>query len=206
MAEPTFSSGWARSLAGSPDEFRPPRPLRASVLPLAPMPLAVALWLWGVVPVLAALVMLAALSLAALVRACAGAYELHRLRRLGDALLRASPSLPPASGLAAWRSAKLTGAQSRRQLGGWVHQLKREVRACTGPGASPQQNTALEESDAVLRRLEYRLNDAARPLSPLGMLELRALVSGDLSPLYYPKRADDLTAELSRALAALEPA
>lgn len=38
------------------------------------------------------------------------------------------------------------------------------------------------------------------------MLELRALVSGELSPLYFPDRADDLPTELGRALSALEPA
>lgn len=154
MAEPAVSPDWARLVAGSPNEFGPPRPLRASVLHLAPAPVAVALWLSGVVPLLAALVMLAVLSLLSLLRACVGGYELHRCRRLGDALLRAFPHVPPASGLAAWRSAELTSARSRRQLRGWVHQLRREVRACTSLGASPQENAALEESDAVLHCLE----------------------------------------------------
>jgi hypothetical protein len=160
----------------------------------------------GVLPAPAALGFGVSLVLLALVQGSLGAYDLRRSRRLGDALLRAYPGLPPVSGLAAWRSAELTSARNRRQLTRLVRQLRRETEACTRSGAPPVDSAVLDQSLVLLRRLESRLGTLFEPVSPLGMLDLHALATDDVSPLYYPERAGALPAALAERLAALEPA
>jgi hypothetical protein len=191
--------------AGLRWEFKPPRPLLTAALLPAAVAAVTALWLVDLLPVLAALVIGAVLSPLVLLRACLSCYELHRCRRLGDALLRAYPQRPPVSSLAAWRSTELTSVRSRRRLTGFVGQLRREIDACTGSNAPPEES-ALAQSSNLLRRLEDRLTDATQPVSSLGMLELRALVSDEFSPLYFPERAGDLPTALAQALTTLEHA
>ena len=83
----------------SPPQFRPLLPLRLAAFLLAPVPLLMALWVSGVTLAFLAVSLSGSLVLLALVRAGLGAYDLRRSRRLGDALLRAYPCLPPADGL-----------------------------------------------------------------------------------------------------------
>jgi hypothetical protein len=87
-----------------------------------------------------------------------------------------------------------------------VRLLRRETEACTRSGAPPVDSAALDESLVLLRRLECRLELLSKPVSPLGMLDLQALATDDISPLYFPKRAGALPAASAQALAALEPA
>lgn len=184
--------------------FESPRPLRQLALFLAPVPAIVALWALGALSAEVALGLAAFQIFIAVLQCSLGVYELHRSRRLADAELRAHPARPPVSALAAWRSAELTSERSRRRLARHLRGLRRETDACL-----PSQElhlSVLEESVALLRRLEARLGQLSKPVSPLGMLDLRALVMGDVSPLYFPERADAFAAALSRALAGLEPA
>lgn len=190
---------------GSNEGFQPSRPLRAAAFVLAPLPLPVTLWASGVLAAPAALGFGISLVLLALVQGGLGIYDLHRSRRLGDGLLRAYPGLPPVSGLAAWRSAELTSARSRRRLRRRVRQLRCETEACTRSGAPPIDSAVVGESLALLRELESRLELLAEPVSPFGMLELQALVRDELSPLYFPERAGALPAALAQALTSLEP-
>ena len=185
-------------------DFQPPRPLRAIALVLAPLPALVALWAAGVLPAPVALGLGAFQLFFALVQGGLGTYELHRDRRLGDALLRAHPGVAPVSGLAAWRSAELTSARNRRRLTRLVRRLRRETEACLPTHDSPV--AVLDESVDLLRQLEYRLALLSEPVSAIGMLELHTLAEHDHSPLYVPERARALPGALSRALAALEPA
>ena len=185
------------------EDFRPPRPLRTAALMLAPLPLPLALWLSGALPAAAALGACVSFVLLALVQGGLGAYDLHRSRGLGDALLRAYPGRPPVSELAAWRAAELTSARKRRELRRLVRRLRRETEACSPPGVWP---AALAETLRLLRRLESRLDRLTEPVSPLGMLDVHLLATDDLSPLYFPERTGALPAALSRALAALDPA
>jgi hypothetical protein len=191
--------------AGLRTEFKPPRPFATAALLPAAVAATSALWLLDLLPGLAALVIGGVLAPLVLLRAGFSDYELHRCRRLGEALLRAYPELPPVSGLAAWRSTELTSVRSRRRLTGFVRQLRREIDACTGSRAPPEEST-LAQSSKLLRRLEDRLKNTTQPVSPLGMLELRALVSDEFSPLYFPERAGDLPTALARALTSLEHA
>jgi hypothetical protein len=191
---------------GSREHFQPPHPLRAAALMLAPVALLVGLWVWGVLPAPVALGFSVLPVFLALLEAAVGAYELRRSRRLGDALLRAYPGLPPVSSLAAWRSAELTSPRKRRQLAGHVRQMTRETEACTRPGAPPVDGAVLDESLVILRRLECRLETLSEPVAPLGMLDLHSLVTADSSPLYFSERAGALPAALAQAFAALEPA
>ena len=47
----------------------------------------------------------------------------------------------------------------------------------------------LDESMALLQRLEDRLEAVSELVSALGMLEVHTVVMDDLSPLYFPERA-----------------
>lgn len=198
--EPTVTA------AGCHEGFRPSRPLFGSLILLASLPLPVALWTSGVAPAPVALGFGAVFVLVAFVQSGLAAYDLHRSRRLADSLLRAHPGLPPASGLAAWRAAELTSSRRRRELTRLVRRLRLETDACNRASAPHIDTAALDESVIILRRLECRLELLAKPVSPLGMLDIRALAKDDVSPLYFPERAAALPAALARALAALEPA
>lgn len=191
--------------AGSREGFRPPRPLLGTLILLASLPLPVALWASGVAPAPVALGFGAVFVLVAFVQSGLAAYDLHRSRCLADPLLRAYPGLPPVSGLAAWRAAELTSTRRRRELARLVRRLRLETEACTRSRAPHIDNAALDESLVFLRRLECRLELLSKPVSPVGMLDISALATDDVSPLYFPERAGTLPAALARALAALEP-
>jgi hypothetical protein len=216
IAEPLSSSTlhvWggvgARSVDSEPAvpdaDFRPPHPLSSAALLLAPLPLPLALWAAGVLPTPAALAFGVFLFVLALIQGGLGAFDLYRSRRLGDALLRAYSGQPPVSGLAAWRSSELTSPRNRRWLASHVRQLRRETRACARSDDSPADSAVLDENLVLLRRLEYRLEKLSDPVSPFGMLGVHELATDEFSPLYHPERASGLPADLSRALAALEP-
>lgn len=189
---------------GSSDEFDPPRPFRAAVLQLAPVAVPAALWAFGALPVPAAAVFVAVFALVAGLRVGLGVHDLLRSRRLGDALLRGHPGVPPISALAAWRSAELISDRHRRRLAGFVRQLRRETEACAARSV-PVDDAVVEESVRLLRSLELRLELLIETVAPLGMLEVAALARDSWSPLYFPERAHDLPAALRRALEALEP-
>ncbi len=184
--------------------FRPPHPLRSAALLLAPLPLPVVLWAAGVLPTPAALGFGVFLVVLALIQGGLGTFDLHRNRRLGDALLRAYPGLPPVSELAAWRSIELTSSRHRRWLAGHMRQLRRETQSCIRSGALPVDSAVLDESLVLLRRLECRLETLTAPVSPLGMLSVQELATDEFSPLYAPERAGGLAAALGQALTALE--
>lgn len=196
----------AARTTGSGDDFRSPRPLRAAALLLAPLPVLAVLRIEGVLPVSIAAGLSSLLALLALIRSGLGAYDLHRSRQLGDALLRAHPGLPPAAGLAAWRSTELTSPHQRHQLGRLLRQLARETEACTRSRLSVTASATLDATSIVLRQLDRRLKAISDPVSPAGILDLAALATANISPLYFPERAHDLPRELARALAGLEPA
>jgi hypothetical protein len=186
-------------------EFRPPRPLRTAALLFPPLLLPVVLWLADMLRAPAALALGAFLVLIAVVRTGFSVSDLHRSRRLGDALLRSSDGDPAASALTAWRSTELTSTRNRRALLGPLRRLERETEACTSPSVRTVDRTLVDESLAALRKLETRLELTFEPVSPLGVLELHALVMGDFSPLYYPERIGQLPDALSRALDRLDP-
>lgn len=192
--------------AGSREGFRPPHTLLGTRILLASLPLPVALWASGLAPSPVALGFGTVFVLVAFVQSGLAAYELHRSRSLADPLLRAYPGLPPVSGLAAWRAAELTSIRCRRELARLVRRLRLETEACDRASVQHIDNAALEESLVILRRMERRLELLSKPVSPLGMLDVRALATDDVSPLYFPERAGALPAALARALAALEPA
>ena len=168
------------------ERFAPSRPLRSAALLLAPAPLPIALWAFGVLPAAAALGFGASLVLLALAQGAFGAYDLHRSRRLGDRLLRAYPGGQPISGLAAWRAAELTSARNRGDVARLVRQLRRETETCIRLGTPRVDRAAVDEALVLLRRLERRLETFTEPVSPVGMLDVLALVSSQPGPLHAP--------------------
>ncbi len=161
--------------------------------------------MWGLLPEGPALGLGVSLGILTLIRGGLSAWDLHRSRRQGDAQLRAY-GLPPISGVAAWRSTELTSDRSRRRLARGVQQLRHETQACRHSGDPPVESILLDKSVLLLRRLECRLGMQSEPVSPVGMLDMRTLALDELSPLYFPERADDLPVALLLALVVLEPA
>ena len=188
---------------GSPGAagFQAPRPFRSASLVLAVALLTAALWAGGLVPAVAALALGIPVIALGVGKACLDAYDLRRSRLLGDALLRAHVGQPPLSGLAAWRSDELTSPSHRRRLARRIRELRREIEACVSLG-SPHLG---EDVLTMVRRLEWRLDAVSGPVSALGIIEVEATVSADLSPLFYPERAGDLPSALDRALDGLGP-
>jgi hypothetical protein len=185
------------------EAFRRPRPARSVLLLLVPVPLIAALGALGVLPPAIAAALAVFQTWLALVQGGLGAYGLRRLRRRADALLRGTPGLPPDPPLTAWRAAALTSPRSRRALARHLRGLRSETRACLP--SRELRLAVLEETERLLRKLEQRVGRLSGRVSALGMLELHALVIDDISPLFFPERAEELPALLSGAYEALGP-
>jgi hypothetical protein len=190
----------------SPREgFQPPRPLRSAAFPLAASPLALVLWVQGVLPGLAAIGLGLSSSLLAAIASGLRIRDLRQSRSLGDALLRAYPGRAPLSELAAWRATELTAPRSRHQEVNLVRALMRETERRMRSSRTPLGRAPLDQELALLSRIEHRLGLLAAPVSAVGVLELHALVKGQLDPTSSPTRTSALRGELARALAALDP-
>jgi hypothetical protein len=167
------------------------------------VPLIAALWALGVLPPAVAAALAVFQTSLALVLAGLGAYGLRRLRRRADALLRGTTGLPADPPLTDWRAAELTSARSRRTLARHLRGLRSETKACLP--SRELRLAVLEEIDRLLHELEQRVGRLSGHVSALGMLELHALVIDDISPLFFPERAEELPALLSGAYEALGP-
>jgi len=161
---------------------------------LAPVPSLVPLTLCaaGMIPAVQAI--LASGVLAAIAGAHVGyvRFELWRCRRLADRLLLAHPHGEIRSPLAA-------------RFVQWIGAIIRETERPTRLTWSPLNRAVVRDSLFLLRRLESRLSDLSRPVSPYGVLTVRELLAdATTSPLYRPDRATDLPDSLTAALACLE--
>jgi hypothetical protein len=188
-----------------PDEFRPPRPLRTTAFALVPSVVPLALWATGAIPGVAATV--AAVVLLGMAAAQAGYVWLDRVRcvRLADGLLLAHPRARFSSQLVDWRAGELTSSRTRRHLARWVHAVVEEAGTPRRLAWTPLNRGAARRNMFLLRRLETRLGDMSRPVSPSGVLVVRELLSdGMTSPLYRSERAEALPDALAEALVGLD--
>jgi hypothetical protein len=188
----------------SGDEFHPPHPARVTIVALLPSLVPLALWVGGAIPSVAAVVTGAVLLTMAAAHIGYAWFDLIRCRRLADRLLLAYPHARFSSPVVEWRADELTSVRMRRYLASWVRLLIEEADAPRRLTWSPLNRGAALRGRYLLRRLETRLGDLSRPVSPRGVLIVRELLAdGTTSPLYRSDRADTLPDALAEALADL---
>jgi len=186
--------------------FVPPHPLRATLLAPIPSLAPFGLLASGAISAAAAIVSGGVLACMAGAHIGYARFDLWRCRRLADELLSAHHRATVSSPLVAWRSAELTSARTRRNLAEWVHGV---IRDAEPPRVrlvwTPLNRAAARRNLFLLRRLEQRLSDLSRPVSPRGVLVVQELLAdGTRSPLYRQDRADALPDALAEALAGLD--
>jgi hypothetical protein len=185
--------------------FRPPQPLRATFLAPLPCLVPLALWAGGSIPAVAAIVSCGVLAVMAGGHVGYVRFDLARCRALADQLLLADSCGHVSSALADWRVAELSSERTRRNLAGWTHDLIRDAEPRARHVWSPLNRAAAQQSLYLLRRLEHRIGDLSQPVSPRGVVVVRALLSdGTTSPLYRSDRAEELPDALVEALAGLD--
>jgi hypothetical protein len=153
-------------------------------------------------PALAVGAALAALGLGGL----ATALRDERLRReSADELIeRTPPHRMPSS--VRWRAAELTSRRERRRL---ARSLRSVLKATDGPSSVrlspiPVNWRALRRQRRAVEELAATLADTRRPVEPRGVVLARRLAWDFAeSPIYNPRRAEKLPAELARVRAAL---
>lgn len=186
------------------EEFVAPQPLRATLLALTPALVPAALWAAGVASAGAATATGGVLFGLAGIRGAYAWFDARRCRALADRLLRAHGRSTVPSPLADWRATQLTSERTRRRLVKRLQSLIHEAELALGACSSPLDRHALEQSLFLLRRLDRRLGDLSRPVSPYGILVVGELVDGGSSPLSRPECAAELPDASTEALAALD--
>ncbi len=192
-------------ILGHPDDEGPARPLPAALpqLCLALLVAAVGFgagvgWPW-VLAVAGALVVVGALQSAR------AAVALGQRRRAADEWLLWGAAAQPSSKLLSWRAGELTSPRLRSTLARSLRGIERELLFTSMPGPVPLNKRALRLHLGLLRALQERLEDSARPVSVRGMLLVDRLLTEPGSPLYSSVPDDVLAEALSEALAAIDP-
>ena len=175
------------------EEFVAPQPLRATLLALTPALALAAVGATGAASVVVATAAGSVLLVLAGVRSGYAWLDARRCRVLADRLLRTHPGSTVPSPLTDWRAPQLTSERARQRLAKRVRSLIGDAELRLRFGSSPLERHTDEQSLFLLRRLERRLDDLSRPVSPYGIL-----VVGELA--HVAERPDALT----EALAALD--
>jgi len=175
------------------EELVLPQPLRTTLVALTPALVVAALGATGAASTGVAITAGGVLLVLAAIRSGYAWLDARRCRVLADRLLRTHPRSTVSSPLADWRARQLTSEPARRRLVRRVQRLTHDAELHLRLGSSPLDRHATEERLFLLRRLERRLDDLSRPVSPYGVL-----VVGDLSSSDEPPDA------LTEALAALD--
>jgi hypothetical protein len=175
------------------EEFVAPQPLRTTLVALAPVLVVAALAAAGVASVSVATA--AGGVLLALAGVCGGYawFDARRCRVLADRLLRRQPGAAFSSPLTDWRTRQLTSERARHRLVKRLRRLTRDEELALRASSSPLERHAIEGSLLLLRRLDRRLGDLSRPVSPYCVL-----LVGELA------NAAELPDDLAESLAALD--
>ena len=144
------------------EEFRPPRPARTALAAAGCVLVPVLLGALGVLSWRVAALAATPLLALAIVRTGAVWYDLCTSQSLGDRLLRSHPA-GPLSPLAAWRAEELTSKRTRRRFQRLTRGRMRELEASLDSPVSPLEQAAAWDAIVLLRRLDARLGNAAKP-------------------------------------------
>jgi len=174
---PMSASVQSREVLPHREDFGAPRPLHTTLVALTSTFVPALVWAVGAASARVATVSGGALLGLPAIRAGYAWFDTWRCRALADRLLRVGPAANASLPLADRRAAQLTSERSRRRLVRRVERLARETEHRLRRDPSPLDRAAAARSLLVLRRLESRLGDCSRPISPYGVLvvgELRA--------------------------------
>jgi len=184
-ADLRFATLQSYELLPDREELVAPQPLHTTLLALTPALVLAGLGATGATS--AGVATAAGGVLLALAGLCGGYawFDARRCRVLADRLLRTHPR------------SQLTSERARRHLVERLQSLIRAADVGLRAGTSPLDRRAFEQSLFLLRRLDRRLGDLSRPVSPYGVLVVRELVDG-------AERPTELPDALTEALAALD--
>jgi hypothetical protein len=144
------------------------------------------------------------LVVVSLLQAARVAAELGRRRRVADEWLLWGAATPPPPALLSWRADELTSPRLRSSLAHSLRRIEREVCGGSPPGPVPLNTRALRRHVGLVRALQERLEDRARPVSARGMLLIDRLLAEPAGPLYSRVPHELLAEAMSEALAALD--
>ncbi len=119
-----------------------------------------------------------------------------------DAALAAGTS-PDSSISLALHAGRLCGPAHRRLLARTLGRIVAAAEAPTGRRLTPVCRSAVQQVRPELASLAGRLS-ASGPVDVRGLARLRLLLEDGTGPLYPPARRDQLRAELTAVLAALD--
>lgn len=127
-----------------------------------------------------------------------------RERRLADDwLTSATGAFVPAK--YEWRARDLTSAGHRRRLAHTLRLIDESAQERPLMRRRPLDLTAARHHRHAVRTLAERLEALDEPVTPAGMLRVRALLSDGASPLYGMTKCDELGDEIAVTLSLLEP-
>ena len=127
-----------------------------------------------------------------------------RERRLADDwLTSATGAFVPAK--YEWRARDLTSAGHRRRLAHTLRLIDQTSDERPLGRRRPLDLTAARHHRQAVRALTARLEAVDEPVTPAGMLRVRALLTDGASPLYGMTKCDALGDEIGLTLSLLEP-
>jgi hypothetical protein len=137
-----------------------------------------------------------------------GAFEKFRARarerRLADDwLTSATGAFVPAK--YEWRARDLTSAVQRRRLAHTLRLIDQSSDERPLGRRRPLDLTAARHHRQAVRTLTARLESVDEPVTPAGMLRVRALLTDGASPLYGFTKSDALGDEIALTLSLLDP-
>ena len=125
-------------------------------------------------------------------------------RRLADDwLVSATGAFVPAK--YEWRARDLTSAGHRRRLAHTLRLIDQTSDERPLGRRRPLDLTAARHHRQAVRALTARLEAVDEPVTPAGMLRVRALLTDGASPLYGMTKCDALRDEIELILSLLEP-
>jgi hypothetical protein len=104
----------------------------------------------------------------------------------------------------AWRTEELVADEQRIELGRSLTDVVQSADERLLPGASPVNRASVRVRRAELLELAAWLYDLSRPVAPRGVLLVDRLLSDGAGPLFGHGEPDELRAELSVILGALD--
>src|SRR5262249_27379841 len=193
-----------QAASGSDKGLVLPRPFRSGLALAAIGVLPLALGLTAVIRPLSGFVLAGIFLVGGVVQASVRYHELVGLRRLADEQLRRERRRELRSTLAHWRAGELTSDRNRKILARSIRGLKHDLSPGVLPGASPLDRIGTRPHVDLLAQLADRLAGLARPVSPLGVLQVEELLTSPDSPLYAHEHALQIRPALRQCLELLD--
>jgi hypothetical protein len=179
--------------------------LRPTLPYLAPVPMALAAAMLGVVSRPALVAVAASAALCALVRATIESARIELLRDRADAWILAHPAGQPTDDTVLRRMRELADPRTRTSLATSIR-LIADASDLAGWHRLYPNHRRIRAHRQELRHLARVLGDLSRPVSPRGVALAHRLLTAGGGPLHHPHRADELSVAVRDTIAALDGA